>query len=245
MDDTNAVSTTESARAAATTRARIKDHLVEVTEVTDITPWYRRIEVAANGLLDHLDVAPGIHVLLSVPTLDGSATVQRSYTIHRADPARDRFCFDFILHEPAGPGCHWAATATPGVSVPVSEAPYHLVIPEVSQALLVADTTALPAIDALLETLPDSVSTTVLIEDDHADHDLIPLPDRAASVTWHPALSEEVLAATTGALDPSDSFCWAGGERHLAKLVRDHVRSAWPVPRQQQHIQTYWIAGKG
>jgi ATP-binding cassette subfamily B protein IrtA len=163
------------------------------------------------------------------------------YTLH--DITDTSFSFEFVLHEPAGPGCHFAQTAQPGDTVAVSEPPYHVVVPEVTHALFIADTTAIPAISSFLGSLSPDMATTVILEDGHPDHDLIPLKTRENTrLTWVDALTEAILDQASADLDPNNCFLWAGGERHIAKMVKEYARDRFVVPRENQHIQTYWIA---
>lgn len=222
-------------------RPRIKDHIVEVISAEDITPWYRRVTVDPRGLFETYDPAPGAYLLLAVPTLDGTGTAQRMYTLHNITPTS--VSFEFVIHEPSGPGCHFAQTAQPGDQVMVSEPPYHVVIPDVSHAVFIADTTAMPAISSFLGSLRPDLAITILLEDSHPDHDLIPFKLRENTrLTWVNTLTEADLIEVTADLDPNDCFLWAGGERHIAKTVKEYARDKFVVPRENQHIQTYWIA---
>ena len=217
-------------------RPRVREHLVDVTAVTDLTPWYRRVEYAANGLFDRWTPDPGAYLLLNLTSQNGSPA-QRSYTIREATSTT--FCCEFVMHGGDGPGCRWAAEARVGTTLSVSEPPYNLSIPDTSQALLVADPTALPAVASLATALGPRMALTVIVEDGHPDHGLIPLP---LPVTWVDSIDEARLDAATAGLDPQNCFLWAAGERRLAKTVREYARQRFVVPRSAQHIQTYWIA---
>ena len=82
--------------------------------------------------------------------------VTRTYTIRSYDPARGELAIDFVVHGDAGLAGPWAATVQPGESIgflgpgggwrPNPDADVHL---------LVGDESALPAIAAALEQLPD------------------------------------------------------------------------------------------
>jgi len=220
-------------------RPRIREHLVEVIDVIDLTPWYRRIELAANGLFDSWTPAPGAYLILNLTSQNGTPA-QRSYSIRHATP--NIFCCEFVMHDGGGPGCQWARQARPGTLLSVSEPPYNLSIPDTSQALLIADPTALPAAASLAVALNPRTHLTMLVEDAHQDHDRIPLQ---MPVTWVESVDEDLLDEATAGLDPQDCFLWAAGERRLAKMVREYARQRFVVPRPSQHIQTYWIAQPG
>ncbi len=221
-------------------RPRVKNHLVEVTAVENLTRWYRRVTFDAQGLFEMYDPMPGSYLMLNLMDLDVQRPVQRAYSIHRVTP--NSFCMDFVLHTPAGPGSMWGSAAKLGSKLSISEPPYILAVPSVSQALLIADPSAVPGVCSLLEGLDTGITVTVLLIDEHPDHDQITLPMRpSTTITWHPEISADLLRVATASLGPADCFCWAAGERHLAKAVKEFVRHDFVVPRTAQHIQTYWI----
>jgi len=218
-------------------RPRVKDHLVEVIEVTDLTPWYRRLTMDAKGLFEKYTPDPAAYLQLNIP--DGTSTLPRSYTLHGVTPTT--FQLEFVAHTPSGPGCDWARNAQPGTTITVDEPPYCLNVPQVSHCLIIADSSAFAAAQSLLETLDESIQISVVCIDDHPDHDQIPFPPRA-SITWLDTVGDDDLEIATARMDPTDCFLWAAGERHLAKTVREFVRADFPLHRGSHHIQTYWIA---
>jgi len=218
-------------------RPRIKDHLVEVIEATDLTPWYRRLTMNAKGLFETYTPDPGAYINLNVPV--GSSTLPRSYSLRGI--TMTTFQLEFVLHTPSGPGCEWAACATPGTTITVTEPPYSLKIPETTRALIIADPSALAAASSILESIDTRMKVMVLLEDDHPDRGHIPIPTNG-NIVWLDTIDQDVLELATAHLDKEDCFLWAAGERRLAKTVREFTRSEFRVPKQAQHIQTYWIA---
>ncbi len=225
-----------------TAPARVRDHLTEVRAVTDLTDWYRRVSLDPRGLFDQFTPSPGGYLLLNLAQ-EGrdDRIVQRSYSIAAATP--DSFDLEFVLHTPPGPGSLWGAAARPGMVLSVSQPAYAIDLPSCSRALLIADPTALPALRTLTAALSPATAVRILLVDDHPDREAIPLPP-GADASWVDALDEGALRQVTADLDPDDCFLWAGGERQLAKTIRDHVRGGFPVPRTAQHVQTYWIRGR-
>jgi len=218
-------------------RQRIKNHIVEVVEATDLTPWYRRLTIDAKGLFEAATPDPGAYLHLNVPV--GASTLPRSYSLRGI--TSDTFQLEFVLHTPSGPGSEWAASAGPGTTISVSQPPYSLKIPQTSRALVIADPSALAGAASILESIGQRMGVTVLLEDDHPDRDRIPIPTRG-NIVWLDTIDDDVLELATAHLDPQDCFLWAAGERQLAKVVREFTRTEFRVPRQAQHIQTYWIA---
>lgn len=221
-----------------TTRAT--RHLIEVSAISDITAWYRRISFDPLGLFGFYRPAPAAYLMLTVPTLDGQGRVQRAYSL--VGQPGQTCAFDFVLHHPVGPASQWAAQAEPGRRLAVTEPPYHLAIPPVGHATIIGDTSAVAAIGSLLAGLDPAMSATVLLEDDHPDRDRLPLPQRdRTTIRWIDRLSPADLAEAATAA-PTDRFIWAAGERHLTRLAKDYARDQ-DLPRANQAIQTYWIAG--
>jgi len=216
---------------------RLKDHMVEVIDATNLTSWYRRLTMNAEGLFETHIPDPGAYLNLNIPV--GASTLPRSYTIRGATPTT--FLLEFVLHTPSGPGCEWAAAAGPGTTVTVTEPPYTLEIPDVSRALIIADPSALAGASSILESIEKKMRVTVLLEDNHPDRDQIPIPT-TGNIVWLDMIDDDVLELATAHLDAQDCFLWAAGERRLAKLVREFARTEFRVPRQAQHIQTYWIS---
>lgn len=218
-------------------RVRIKDHTVEVIDITDLTPWYRRLTMDAKGLFAAHIPDPGSYLHLNVPV--GASTLPRSYSPRGIKD--DRFFLEFVLHTPSGPASEWAAAATPGTTISVTEPPYSLDIPEVSRALIIADPSALAAASSILESIDHRMTVTVLLQDDHPDRGHIPIPTNG-NIVWLDTIDEDVLELATAHMDRHDCFLWAAGERHLAKTVREFTRGEFRVPKPAQHVQTYWIA---
>ncbi|MDR0488053.1 MAG: SIP domain-containing protein [Propionibacteriaceae bacterium] len=234
------------------TRPRVIDHVVTVAQIQDICTGYRRLTMDAGGLFEVFTPMPGGYLMLSL--VDGDAKVQRAYSIHSV--TQDSFLLDFVVHDPPGPGCLWASTATVGTQVLVSEPPYHLEIPQTSQALLIADTSALPAAATIADTLTAKV-TLIIVDGDpaHGPDFFSRFRDLSHSSKNHdgpiqnqlqvrqlPELSTDSLKNIVASMDPQDCFLWAAGERSLAKQVREFTRQEFQVPRSAQHIQTYWIS---
>jgi len=226
---------------------RVKNHPIEVVEVTDLTPWYRRVRVHAPGFLGALEPYPTMWVRLWVPSLKRDMLVQRGYTIVDPDPASGTFCLDFVLHEPEGAAARWARNAAVGTAAEVAYTPQRLVLdPSLSAIVLAGDATAVPAIESVLAALPDGAEPHVIIQDDHPDR-LRLGGARPRSVTWvdtHPDGRGVVDAIAALGLGRSGTYVWAAGERRLVKAVREHARADLGLPREQQHTQYYWITGK-
>ena len=190
--------------------------------------------------------------------------VTRTYTIRSYDPARGELAIDFVVHGDAGLAGPWAATVQPRESIgflgpgggwrPNPDADVHL---------LVGDESALPAIAAALEQLPDGARALVFAEvADASAH--VPLRVRpGVEVQW--VHRDEVAAADSnangaghgsaygrGLVSAVRAADWPDGVVEVfvhgnADMIRDLRRYLFlerQVPRERASISGYWRSGQ-
>lgn len=232
---------------------RITNHEVVVTGIEDFTEHYRRIRFNGPELLSELDeVFPTLWVRLWFPHPEkGEGHVsQRGYTFVDIDLTSGDFSLDFVLHGDVGPAARWAATATPGTRIEAALTPARIDLPGTTNHLVLAgDLTALPAINSWLETVPDEVRITAVIEDGISDGSGLPAVDHPGlERTWIRAGSRPgvALAEHLRALDLRSEglYAWAAGEKGLIKNVRTVLRNDLGLKRDQHFSQFYWFEGK-
>ena len=158
----------------------------------------------------------------------------RNFTVRAHRPGAMEVDVDFFLHGDLGRAAAWAAQAMPGETAGFAGPRLHWP-PDLDAAwtLLAADETGLPALLAILETLPPGHRTIALAEihdDDErqavdcaADLDL-----RWLSRGGRPPGTTGVLADAVAALTPppGPGQAWGGGEALAMRGVRDAVRAA-------------------
>ncbi|WP_348767980.1 siderophore-interacting protein [uncultured Salinisphaera sp.] len=241
---------------------------VQVTDVARLSPSLLRVELAGeDGVLsgfagDHA----GAHIKIFLPgpgetapalpelTPDGprwpqSRPVTRTYSVRYFDASRQRLYVDFVLHGDDGPASAWALRArvgdTIGVAGPGGPSP---MLAPAQRVLLAGDITALPAIAALLESLPAHVSGHAIVQLP-ADADR-PELDYAASVTidWlrapHVDHADTPMVQALKALAPPSEpvAAWVAGENASVLAMRAHLRDVWGLARQQIYAVPYWKA---
>jgi NADPH-dependent ferric siderophore reductase len=176
----------------------------------------------------------------------------RTYTIRRHDPETGEIDFDFVLHGSHGLASAWAQRVVPGDDVIfVGPSPAYQPDPTASAFLLAGDETALPAIAAILRTLPSGVRARVLVEVADADEEQ-PLPTGAdAEVTWlHrndlPAGDNRLLecAVREVSLPANSTEAWVAGERSAVVAVRHYLLEERGFPRHRVRPTTYWRKGQ-
>ena len=120
----------------------------------------------------------------------------RTYTVRAARPERREVDVDFVLHGATGPASAWAQQATvddevvlvgPDARFPGDTGGFEWHPPADASCLLVAgDETAVPAICAIVETLPEGRRARVLLEVPTAADVLNLAAPSGVSVTWLP-----------------------------------------------------------
>lgn len=224
----------------------VREHPVTVTSVEDVLPWYRRVTVDARGFLNDREMFPTMWIRLWVPDINRPGALrQRGYTLVDPDQEGDTFALEFVMHERAGSASQWAQNVQPGVEVELSHTPTKLKADlAIGNVILVGDSSAIPAINSILDSLPESTLAHVSLLGTHEQAEsLIRMRTRDRLVR---ADDREMLISGLRDLsvDPDGTYVWAAGERRMITATRDLVRRQWDVPRDRLHAQAYWIEGK-
>jgi NADPH-dependent ferric siderophore reductase len=179
----------------------------------------------------------------------------RTYTVRRIDADSRRLDVDFALHGETGPASTWvsrAAVGDPLVIVgpdsrsPLSHEGIEFKPGTATRVLFAGDETAVPAICAILENLPPSISAHAILEVPHADD--------ALTVVAHPGVSTRWIArngARAGELLAPAVRDWyaaeCGGVFASADdtVEPDTDEMLWETPVEDPHEGLYvWIAGE-
>lgn len=226
-----------------------RDHIATVERVARIAPHCVRITMSSPTVFADVNAGPTawLRFWFSDPA-GGSAEFQRAYTLVWADPDAGRFAVDIVLHEPAGPACTWAATAEPGMTIPVvSLGSSRFEVPDELPAgfLLIGDSASIPAINSIVATLPPDVDIEVYLER-HCDEDeLIPLTEHPRRrLHWVARTDDTALAAAIEDRDWSNWSAWAGTEAGALKHLRKRLRDSFGFPKAELHAQAYWTQGR-
>lgn len=184
--------------------------------------------------------------------------VTRTYTVRWFDPETRQLALDFVVHGDSGLAAPWAAGAKPGdrfafigpggAYAPASTTNWHI---------FAGDHSALPAIAAAIERLPERAKGVAHIELTDA-RDILDI-ETAATIELNWLISPdtddvEYLARAldngawdeTGSAEPESTegvFVFAHGERESIKKVR-RVLARRGLPRDQISISGYWARGR-
>ncbi|TDD14679.1 siderophore-interacting protein [Nonomuraea diastatica] len=173
----------------------------------------------------------------------------RTYTVRAWDPDTRELTLDFVVHGDEGLAGPWAAAAKPGDVLlmlgpgggyqPDSEAGWHL---------LVGDESALPAIAASLEALPQGAVAHVLLEVDGPGDEQKLDTAADARILWlyrsgRPVGHALVQAVRELEFPEGDVHAFVHGEAGFVKQLRRHLRLERGVPLDRLSISGYWRAG--
>lgn len=244
------------------------DLRVEYESVRQLTDSFVRVSVRGSQLAEYDDPRPADAFKLLLPTDTGAGLegprpgdggapswqrqtrrpVMRAFTVRDLDPAQWRLTFDVLLH--AGHTLEWLRRVRPGDEVGLAGMRVDYVHCEaVDHQVFVADAAALPAVAAILESLPWGTPVTALLALDHSsDRRLV--PERAgARLVWveggSPTGSDNSLVEALRALPrPRGRVqAWACGEATTVRQVRAHLVHAWGVHSDDLHASAYWRQG--
>ena len=156
----------------------------------------------------------------------------RNFTVRAYRPEAEEVDVDFFLHGDIGRASAWATHAEPGEEIGYAGPRLHFVPePGAAWTLLVADETGLPALLAILETLPAG-QRAIAVAEIHDDAERQPVESAAdVDLRWASREGAEpgtttVIADALAELDhPAGPVqVWGGGEALAMRAVREHVR---------------------
>ena len=176
----------------------------------------------------------------------------RTYTVRWVDEAAGELAIDFVIHGDEGLAGPWAATAQPGDNL-IFTGPGggHNPDPAADWYLFAGDESAVPAIGAVLEALPQNARGLAFLEvDSAADIQAIAAPD-GVELRWlfrggaSAGASEVLLNAVRDSDWPEGRVqVFAHGERGYMKGLRDVFYAQRGLERGQVSLSGYWASGR-
>ncbi|WP_439691385.1 siderophore-interacting protein [Curtobacterium sp. SP.BCo] len=178
---------------------------------------------------------------------------RRTYTVRAVDHAAKTIAIDFVVHGDEGLAGPWAASTKPGDLLALS-GPGGGYSPATDPAVthvLLGDDSALPAISAALEAMPDSATGVAVVEvAGPADEQPVAHP-AGVDLRWlhRDATGAEpgtLLLAAARALErasrPAQVF--AHGERTAMKAIRRLLQDDWGLEKSEMSLSAYWALGR-
>jgi NADPH-dependent ferric siderophore reductase len=192
---------------------------------------------------------------------DDVRAVMRSYTLRALRREPDEIDIDFVLHGvepgaavPAGPASRWASRAGAGDRVlllgpAVADNRAIRFRPPADTDLVViwGDETAVPAVSAIVESLPAGTRARVWLEVHHAGdiQDLVTEAD--ADITWLVRAEGSPMAldaVRADQLPPAERpYVWIAGESGCVKQLRRHFVGERGIDRRRVTFVGYWRQG--
>jgi NADPH-dependent ferric siderophore reductase len=261
--------TTNTVRTARRVRHETKMRLLQVREVSRLTPKMVRIVVGGEALAGFVSAAHDDHVklffpqpgqdkpVLPTPTPNGpvypdgaARPAARDYTPRCYDAAANTLTIDFVLHG-EGPATSWAAQAQPGQFLGVGGPRGSFIVPDdFDWYLFVGDETAVPAIGRRLQELPASARVIAVVEvADPAEQQSFQTDTRLEMHWLHragAAAGNHLLlqrALTELALPPGDGYAWVAAEASAAKALRRYLVDQRGLPKDRVKAAAYWKLG--
>ncbi|WP_031075370.1 siderophore-interacting protein [Streptomyces sp. NRRL S-118] len=244
-------------------------HEARVVRTERLTPHMVRVVLGGEGLsafatgeyTDHyiklLFAAPGVtypepfdmeRIREEFPRDQWPTT--RTYTVRAWDADQRELTVDFVVHGDEGLAGPWAARAETGEIVRfLGPGGGYAPDPAADWHLLAGDESALPAIAASLERLPEGAVGHALIEvDSPAEEQKIAAPSGVELRWLHRGarpVGEALLAAVEELAFPSgDVHAFVHGEAGFVKDLRRHLRLERGIPRDRLSISGYWRLGQ-
>lgn len=263
-------------------------HLLEVVRCERLTPHLVRVHFGGAGFSGFIAAADAeriaktdkyVKFLFAKPELGltppfdleelrtrlplEDLPVRRTYTVRSIDEAAQTFAIDFVVHGDEGVAGPWAANAKPGDLVSLA-GPGGQYIPAADPALprlLLGDDSALPAIAAALEAMPDQATGVALIEVGGPSDEIDIAHPAGIEVRWlhrdgaagiDPAPSEtpaehgSLLVSAVRKMERPETLpeVFAHGERGAMKELRQILHNAWGIERRALSLSAYWAIGR-
>ena len=256
-------------RTARRVRHETRRRMLQVREVSRVTPKMVRVVLGGEDLAGFVSAAHDDHVKLffpppgeekpAFPTQTPNGPVypegvrqpaSRDYTPRRYDLAANTLTIDFVLHD-AGPATAWAAQARPGNYLGVGGPRGSFIVPDdFDWYLLAGDETGLPAIGRRLEELAAGTRAIVVAEvADPSEEQNFNTRARLETHWLHrngaepgdPSLLQKAIAALK--LPPGDGYAWIAAEAAVAKSLRRLLVDERGLRKDRVKAAAYWKRG--
>jgi NADPH-dependent ferric siderophore reductase len=233
----------------------LRTGFAEVVRVAPVTPLMRRITLTAPEFDADLGVEqPGEIITLGWPDPGTELVLPqlgwrfpagkreqhwRNFTVRHHRPDLSEIDVDFFLHGDRGRASAWAIRARPGHTVGFAGPRTHWEPNSGADwSLLVADETGLPALLAILETLPAGHRAMAFAEVANDDERQEIQTQADVEMCW--LTQRGGLGRAVGDLEVpwGRGHAWGGGESHVMRGVRDRVRRRRTIGTVQ--VLGYW-----
>lgn len=234
-------------------------YTVQVLSSERLTPSLQRLVLSGDDLTEFPDAPPGCYIKLlfnqygephtTLPQ-EGQQILMRTYTVRAHCRHNNTLTIDFVLHGEgveAGPASHWAQSAKFGDTIVVAgPGSSRGLAAQYDWIILLGDMTALPAISAQLEALPEQARGYAIVNvANEADKQVLQVPT-GVEVIWIVQGSNASLAQHLHKIDWLEGIpaIWAACEFSSMRAIRSTLDNEFNVPRTQIYVTSYWRKGR-
>ncbi|MFE5212014.1 siderophore-interacting protein [Streptomyces sp. NPDC056600] len=243
-----------------------KPHLGRVIRTQRLTPHMQRVVFGGEGLSAFEAGTRTDHYVKLVFPADGVEypepfsmaqvreefpreqwPVTRTYTVRAWDPELRELTVDFVVHGDEGLAGPWALAARPGdTMLMLGPGGAYAPDPTADWHLLVGDESALPAVAAALESLPEGAEVRAFLEvSGPEDEQKI---DTDAEIVWlhrgdAPVGSLLVEAVASLEWPEGRPHAFVHGEAAFVRDLRRMLRVERQIPREDLSVSGYWRLG--
>ncbi len=242
--------------------------LLQVVRYEDITPHMRRITLTGNDTQNQEIFTPGMHIKVFIPQAHQEqpvfpriekgrpvmpekpeAPAVRTYTVRHYDAATGELSIDFVLHGDEGPASAWASRVEAGKYLGIAARAVKVFM-DTDWYLLAGDQTALPAISAILESLPASARGFAFVEIPDASEEQPLTYTAQIPLKWlhrngAAAGTSDLLRQAVEAISiPSENrYVWIAAESTKTKEIRDYLKQEYHLQNDELYAIAYWKLG--
>lgn len=218
-----------------------------VVGAKDLTPRMRRVSLIGEGL-DLFAYRPGQDLVLTLPTDGGVA--RRHYTIRRFDREELRLDIDFVMHG-SSPATNWAHSVRIGDPL-LAEGPRGRTVinNRADWHLFTGDETALPAIAAMIESLPAGVRAFAFVEVAGPEEEVAIETEARVDFAWlhrggPPVAASAGLIGAVASFEPpaGPGHAYIIGETATVRAQRQGL-IARGFPKDRIAAEGYWRPGR-
>ncbi|WP_306335960.1 siderophore-interacting protein [Streptomyces sp. KL118A] len=241
-------------------------HVAQVVRTERLTPHMQRVVLGGEGLAEFTAGECTDHYVKLLFDAEGVTypepfdmqrireefprdqwPVTRTYTVRSWDAEARELALDFVIHGDEGLAGPWARDVRPGATMrflgpggayaPAAGSDWHL---------LAGDESALPAIAAAAEALPEGAVARVFIEVEGPEEEQKIATD--AEVVWlhrgDRPVGELLIEAVRSLEFPAGELqAFVHGEAGFVKELRRYLRIEREIPRERLSISGYWRLG--
>ncbi len=243
-----------------------------VCNITDTTPHLRRISLTHPSLKDVGELNPGAHVKIIVPHEKGkeaiipdyvnssndrrndrNQSVKRTYTIRKLDMVSGIMDIEFVLHGDNGPASAWATNVSINDYLGLGIKQSRKIINWSDWYMFVGDESAIPAIAAILESLPEGTPGSAFIVVNSSLGIFQINTKSSVKIYWlsreeEPSVNYRQLLKGLEDLEVPDAlhysrYAFIAGEHDMVNTVKKHVSQQLGFEREELHATIYWTRG--